>query len=434
MVIVDRERCGYCSSCVRLCPVDAIRLAETRIQIDSRCTECGLCIDSCPMGAIHYSNEKPPAKKLPRRRYDVVVVGCGPAGATVARVAAEKGLSVLCLEKRQEIGSPVRCAEGVGCEPLKEFLSPDPAWISCEVRSTYYAMVSGGKESGTTYGGQGLLGYVLERKVFDRVLAEKAIEAGAEIRVKSPATGLLIEDGRVVGIKAQIQGDLLEVDCSVVVGADGVESEVGRWAGLDTILSPNDSMPCAQYLLAGIDIDSNSMYYYVGEEVAPGGYAWIFPKGNGKANVGLGVQSDAASEPALNYLTRFIESRPFLAQGSPVSLVLGNAPIAVPTFSLVTDGCLLVGDAARQLDPMTGGGIINSMVAGRLAGETIASAIERGDVSTKLLRPYEERWQTMLGRRMMRNYQIKERFLASERTSKGFMRLFIAATGSKIGH
>jgi len=419
---------------VRLCPVDAIRLAETRIQIDERCTECGLCLDSCPVGAIYYADQKPVAVRSPRQRYDVVVVGAGPAGATTARLLAEQGLSVLCLEKRQEIGSPVRCAEGVGCEALQQFLAPDAAWISSTVTTAHYVTVNDGCESSVSYGGQGLLGYVLERRVFDRVLAEKAIEAGAEVRVKSPAVGLLTENGRVVGVKAQVQGGTWEIECPVVVGADGVESEVGRWAGLDTILSPNDSMPCAQYLLAGIDIDPSAMYYYVGEEVAPGGYAWIFPKGPGKANVGLGVQSDVATHPPLHYLTRFIEARRFLSRGSPVALILGNAPVAVPTFSLVTDGCLLVGDAARQLDPLTGGGIINAMLAARLAADTIVAAIERGDVSAGALRPYEEHWQATVGRRMMKNYQIKERFPAGERTSRGFMRLFIAATGSKTGH
>jgi ferredoxin len=137
MVIVDRERCGYCGSCVRLCPVDAIRLAETRLQIDERCTECGLCLDSCPVGAIYYADQKPAAVRSPRRRYDVVVVGAGPAGTTTALLLAGQGLSVLCLEKRQEIGSPVRCAEGVGCEALQQFLAPEATWISSTVTTAH---------------------------------------------------------------------------------------------------------------------------------------------------------------------------------------------------------------------------------------------------------------------------------------------------------
>ena len=429
-VVVDRERCGYCASCVSLCPEGAIRLAETRLQIDDCCTECGLCLEACPMGAIQYQSARRSAQTLPRKRYDVVVVGAGPAGSTVARTVAERGLSVLILEKRQEIGNAVRCAEGVGSESLLEFLPPDPHWISATIESAYYASVVAGQEEGTRYAGNGRIGYVLERRVFDQALAAKAVEAGADVMVKSPASGLLLDGNRAVGMLAEVQGDLLEVDCAVVVGTDGVESQVGRWAGLDTCLAQKDSMPCAQYLLSGIDIDPTCLCYYVGMDIAPGGYAWIFPKGDGRANVGLGVQSDVAALPAFEYLKRFIEARPFLAKGSPVTLILGNAPTALPPASLVTDGCLLVGDAARQLDPMTGGGIINAMTAGRIAGEVIADAVQSGDVSAKALRSYQERWQAGLGRKMARNYRIKERFAPDQRTGRDFMRLFVAATGA----
>ena len=340
MVVVNRAKCGYCGSCVSLCPVGAINLAETRLQIDERCTECGLCIDSCPVAAISPESGAPEAQALARSRYDVVVVGAGPAGSEVARVVAARGLSVLLVEKRQEIGSPVRCAEGVGHVALAEFIEPDPAWISAEITGAYYCASQDGHTEDMRFGGGEQVGYVLERRVFDRVLAERAVAAGASVVVKTPVSGLLCEDGRVSGVLVEVRGNLQEIDCSVVVGADGVESWVGRWAGLNTRLARRDSMPCAQYLLSGIDIDPGCMQYYVGQDLAPGGYAWIFPKGDGRANVGLGVQSDLAAVPAFDYLQRFIESKPFLAQGSPVSLILGNAPTAIPTTPLVTDGCV----------------------------------------------------------------------------------------------
>ncbi len=143
------------------------------------------------------------------------------------------------------------------------------------------------------------------------------------------------------------------------------------------------------------------------------------------------MQSDLAYAPAVDYLQRFVEGKPFLAQGSAVTLILGNAPTAIPTTPLVADGCVLVGDAARQLDPLTGGGILNAMAAGNIAAEVIAEAIADGDVSAARLRRYEERWQAGVGRRMARNYRIKERFGADQRASRDFMRLFVAATGAK---
>ena len=116
-------------------------------------------------------------------------------------------------------------------------------------------------------------------------------------------------------------------------------------------------------------IDPTCCYYYISQELAPGGYAWVFPKGEGKANVGLGVQADMSTRPALDYLVRFIEGQSHLAQGSPVNLVVGGVPVALPPERLVTDGCTLVGDAARQVDPLTGGGITNAVTAGEYAAE-----------------------------------------------------------------
>ena len=274
-------------------------------------------------------------------------------------------------------------------------------------------------------------GYVLERRVFDRVLAEEAATAGAQVMVKTTATGLLLEDGVVRGVVARGPAGPLEIECAVVIGADGVESQVGPWAGLDTALSLRDTMACAQYLLAGIEIDSACCYYYVGQGVAPGGYAWVFPKGEGKANVGLGVQADLSDDSALNYLTRFIESQPDLAQGSPVTLVVGGVPVGSPLPRLVAGGLMLVGDAARQVDPLTGGGIVNAMLAGRLAAEVAAQAIAAGDTSAEALALYEKRWMAGRGRKMARNYRLKERFGPNERTSPDFLRVFAVAIGAK---
>jgi digeranylgeranylglycerophospholipid reductase len=114
--------------------------------------------------------------------------------------------------------------------------------------------------------------------------------------------GLLMEDGRVCGVRIR-RGDFLtrageggarevEVAAQVVIAADGVEAQVGRWAGLDLQLPLGDTMVCAQYLLAGIEVDPTCTGYIIGYETAPGGYAWVFPKGEGRANVGLGVQAD----------------------------------------------------------------------------------------------------------------------------------------------
>ena len=427
MIEVKADRCGYCGACVGVCPVGAIELAETHLLISDACFDCGLCVAACPVGALQAEDHAETDAVPLRRRYDVVVVGAGPGGSVSAREAARLGLSVLLLEKRQEIGSPVRCAEGIAHGMLVPFIEPDPHWISAVVSKAQITVVG----DGTTVPrrAEGGKGYILERRVFDRVLAEEAAKAGAQVMVKTSATGLLLEDGVVRGVVARGPAGNMEIECAVVIGADGVESQVGLWAGLDTTLTLRDTMACAQYLLAGIEIDPACCYHYIGQEVAPGGYAWVFPKGKGKANVGLGVQVDVAADSALDYLIRFIESQPHIAQGSPVTLVVGGVPVGPPLPRLVTSGLMLVGDAARQVDPLTGGGIANAMIAGRLAAEVAAQAIAAGDTSVDALALYEERWMASRGRKMARNYRLKERFGPDERTSPDFLRVFTVAVG-----
>ena len=235
----------------------------------------------------------------------------------------------------------------------------------------------------------------------------------------------------MVGVRVQWRGQEFAVRAQVVVAADGVESLAARWAGLDTALSLHDTMSCAQFLLAGLDIDPACCAYFVGEQIAPGGYIWVFPKGPGKANVGLGVQADTSQRPALDYLTDFIAATPSLAKGSMVTQIFGVVPVAAPVRRLVSDGLLVVGDAARQVDPLTGGGITNAMTAGQIAGQVAAQAIAAGDTSTAGLSAYPERFQAVLGRRLERNYRLKEKYGAAARLGDDFLKVFaLAAAGT----
>jgi len=375
-VYVNHSQCAACGSCVGICPTGALSLDETRLQIESSCNACGACVTACPMGAMYLDELPAPIAPLRlRSAYDVIVVGAGPAGSMAATTAAVAGASVLLLEKRQEVGSPVRCAEGVAREELLQFLEPDPLWISATIQSAEITVLTDGEP--IQMAGEGGVGYILERRVFDRVLAERAVDAGADLRVKSPVVGLLMDDRRVIGVRARLDEGERGIRARVVIGADGVESWVGRWTGLTGPLPAKDHMTCAQYLLAGIDIDPTCLQYWISERHAPGGYVWLFPKGDGRANVGLGIQADLVHEAPLGALNRFIEAQPELARGSPVNLVAGGVPVAQMPKRLVGDGVMLVGDAARQVDPLTGGGIIAAMTAGRLAGQTAADAISR---------------------------------------------------------
>lgn len=343
-----------------------------------------------------------------KNSYDVIVVGAGPAGSVTARTAAEKGCSVLLIEKRQEIGYPVRCGEGCSKDTIEPFIDIDPRWISAEVEGARIfapdgTPISMGQDSKRP-------GVVLERKIFDRALAQSAGNAGVEIHVKTSAIGLLKDDGFITGIKARSFGEEIEVRSKIVVGADGIESKIGRWAGIDTSLKLKDVETCAQFLMTNIDINPNFCDFFVGNTIAPGGYAWVFPKGKNSANVGVGIVGSRTNEMRpIDCLNKFANEK--FPDGKVIELVVGAVPLRGSIDKTVSDGLLLVGDAARQSDPITGGGIHNSLHCANIAGNIIAEAISKKDYSTKVLDKYEKEWRSTIGKIIDKNYRVKELFI-----------------------
>jgi digeranylgeranylglycerophospholipid reductase len=336
--------------------------------------------------------------------YDVIVVGAGPAGSIAAKTAAEKGYSVLLIEKRQEIGEPIRCAEGIAVKGLADFTEPDPKWICAKIRRTKMFSPSGSclefREENCD------VAYILDRKLFDRDLAKKAAHAGAEVYTKTQATGVLIENGQVTGIRGKQLGDDFEAKARVVIAADGVESRVARWAGLNTTIRRADIGSCAQYHLVHPGLEKDCFEFHFGRKHAPGGYAWVFPKGDGEANVGLGVSmSGPGFDNALTCLKKFVAWR--FPGASVLQTMAGGVTITGMPPRLSSGGIVLVGDAGRLSDPATGEGILNGMISGRLAASVVARAISAGDVSAGALRQYDAEVSKCLGPVLDRNYRLK---------------------------
>lgn len=345
--------------------------------------------------------------------YDVVVVGAGPAGASTARWAAQNGARVLMVEKRQEIGSPVRCGEGISRAWLDSVdLKLDSKSVACEVKGAKIISPNGTPFYLSEKMAGNEVGIVLDRVFFDKLVAKNAVKAGADLMLKTSATGLLMEDGKVTGVKIRSYGETREVRCGCVVGADGYESQVGRWAGINTSLAPRDVTTCLQYRLTNIDQEHEYCQFFLGS-VAPGGYVWMFPKDEDTANVGLGVQLSKLKEPGevKRYLDRFIEKHPGLKKGRPLEVVSGAVSVCAPIDQTVTDGLLLVGDSARQIDPITGGGISNSCRSGKVAGEVLAKATEEDDFSAKFLQRYENGWRDLIEDHLYRNWMAKEKLV-----------------------
>jgi digeranylgeranylglycerophospholipid reductase len=343
--------------------------------------------------------------------YDVIVVGAGPAGSTTARLAAENGVSVLLMEKRQEIGSPVRCGEGISQDFLSKFgIEPNPLWIAAEIDGAKLISPAGHEFIVDQSLAGDEVGFVIERDLFDRELAYMAAKAGADVVVKCTATELIRHDERITGVKVIHNGEKLDVSAKLVVGADGYESQIGRWAGIDTVCKPEDIMSCVQYRLTDIDINPKYVEFYIGS-AAPGGYVWVFPKNDDTANVGIGVQGALLKQggQVKEYLDKWIAANPRFNKGKTLDMVSGGVSVCAPIDRTVTDNLILVGDAARQVDPMTGGGISNGCKAGMVAGKVAAEAVQAGDCSAGFLQKYEKGWRDLLEEKLYRNWMAKEK-------------------------
>jgi len=347
------------------------------------------------------------------REVDILVVGAGPTGSTAAKYAARGGAEVLLIEKRSEIGTPVRCGEGVAKRWLEEIgLSPSGEFICHEVDGARIIAPDGTAlvVDETRAGNE--CGYVLERDLFDRYLAKEAARAGAEILIKTSAVGLLHEDGRIIGARCEHMGDTFDVRSKFVIGADGFESQVGRWAGLETHLRARDIDACLQYTMVGVAGDPRLNDIYLGS-VAPGGYAWVFWKGPDVANVGIGVNLSKIRDraDAKRYLDDLIGRTPSLAQGEVIEEVAGAVSVSMPLERTAAPGVMLAGDAARLIDPLTGGGILNGCLSGKYAGEVAADAVAAAERFESASKTYERRWKARLEEELARHYLIKERLI-----------------------
>ena len=339
------------------------------------------------------------------RDTDVLVIGAGPAGAIAAHEAkrAAPALDVLLLERDSAVGTPVRCAEGVGDAGLREFADPDGApWAARRIRRVIFLA----PDDTEVKVAERDVGWILDRTRFDAFLAERALADGVELRVSTEAAGMTrTADGRWA---VQLRTAAGEETCRarIVIGSDGVEAMVGRWAGIDTRVPARDMESCAQYVVQDIDFDPDAIYLQFGSAIAPGGYAWLFPKGPRVANVGLGlVALKTDGRNAREYLDAWMARR--YPGGTRTGCTVGGVIVHTTIKRTYDDGVLLAGDAAHMINPLSGGGIVNAMKAGRLAGRTAAAAIRAGDTSAARLSAYHAAWMGQLGNDHLKYYRIK---------------------------
>jgi len=296
------------------------------------------------------------------RRVDVLVIGLGPAGASAARVAAEHGLKVVAVERRPQIGLPIQCAEYI---PLTIARHANRQGIR---QQSVKRMVSWLEPS------QAIMtevpGLMIDRGRFDQALAAAAAQAGAEIYTGTRLLALQARRGRA-RLGRGTRRESLEYD--YLVAADGPRSTVARQLGmapLESIYGYQISVPLRQ-AMQDTEVWLDARF--------PGGYAWLFPRGE-EANLGAaGYGGEARSlRTGLHALHRQLVEEGRLG-GCVLRRTGGPIPVAGLRESLLLGRHLFVGDAAGLCHPVTGAGIASAVDSGIAAGEAIAAHRLSGD-------------------------------------------------------
>ncbi len=354
--------------------------------------------------------------------YDVVIIGCGPAGSTTARVAAKKGLKVLLVDKRQELGAPIQCSgalsnsalEESDIDPSAEFVQESVFGFSVYDEIGTQSILDYRSLKPEKYGlgvGKKPLGYVVDRRRFDRFLMTLAERAGVEVWLKTEAINYKpLEDGTCEVYLRKFNKEIT-LRTKVLVGADGLQSQVGKWAGLTTHIKMTELASCLQFVVDGVETNG-LLEIITGHEWAPGGYAWLFPKGHGYAEIGLGVIRTMTKENAQWHLDHFIQNS-FLKDRLKHARILevhgGGVPLAAPLRTQYAANLILVGDAARHVNPITGGGIHTALTGGLIAGKFLAELVQSNTkASAENLKGYQDRWLDQLGNKMWQLYQTKK--------------------------
>ncbi len=322
--------------------------------------------------------------------FDVLVIGAGPVGGHTAGLIAEKGFSVAIVEEHREVGEPVQCG-GIFTPRVMDL-------VDC--RNTVLERIRGcefyspsGKELIIDGGDTEAL--VVDRAAFDREVVKGALRKGVNCYLGALATGVRREDGGLA-VKVMMDGEVEEIRCSILVGADGVKGNVAKWFRL---ARPYRVLPGFEAEVVGAEHTPGFVKVFTGSEVAPGFFAWMVPSGY-TTRVGLCLSQGNAK----SYLERMFTRGPpatFLSKAKPVGYIIGGIPIGMAKKTY-DDNVMIVGDAAFQAKATTGGGIYTGLVCAEHCAQTASEALKAADPSASSLARYEERWKKGIGKELKR--------------------------------
>jgi geranylgeranyl reductase family protein len=343
-----------------------------------------------------------------KKSFDIIVVGAGTGGTTAARFAAQKGLNVCLIDRkdRGDIGNKI-CGDAVGAD-IFDFLNINPPKdddLSCHIKGA--KLYSPNLQKCITLVDPKQAGYIVNRVEFGQRLLNEAIDAGVnQFLDKTMVLDLLYEGYQVSGVKVKLNnGEKIDLKSKILIDASGFHSPIRKNIKSSII---EREIPEEDYMLCYREIikfptgdqqveDPEYISIYLDQEKAPGGYLWYFPKDESSVNIGLGVFPQFKGKVKDYYhdncFKSFIKTRSIEIQSSGGGVV----PVRRPLWSCAADGIMFVGDSGCQVNPLHGGGIDPSMRCGYYSAITAAEAIEEGKYTLYNLWDYNVRIMKTIG-------------------------------------
>src|SRR5437899_714311 len=336
---------------------------------------------------------------------DVLIVGGGPAGLAAAEAASKMNVRTVLLERQNEIGYPVHTSGGSWISDMKALAIPENLYHPI----TKVVFVSPHREVPLYY--HPAAACVLDVRGVYQHLAGRAIAAGATLRVRHTVDTTIVENDRIVGVTAKNHlSERISVRASVTVDASGFSRHVGVRTGMGTAFHRYGYG--AEYDLYAPNYPQDELFLIMGSSYAPRGYAWAFPRGNGRVRLGVGVLHPDCDDDARIYLDSIIHNLPQLTEkfrgASAIEYHTGLFPSEGPLDRFSHNGLLVAGDAGGHGSTLVGEGIRFAIYSGQMAGSIAAEAVKAGDTSAAYLERFDKQWRARFGRDMDIAYMINK--------------------------
>ena len=333
--------------------------------------------------------------------YDTVVVGAGPIGGYVAGKIAEKNNKVIIFEKNRQIGTPVNCA-GLVSPRVFDFLDIQKEKV---IQNTLKgANIHSPSGDILTIGGNRVHAYAIDRKKFDNEIIKKSKEKGVQVFLENN-----VLSAQKIGEYIEITtSKKLEVKTKLVIGADGPYSKIRDRFILP---EPKEFLRGIGAEITNTTLNPEFVEIFVGEKIAPGFFAWIIPTNNKGTNARVGLCTNQNISPKF-YFQNFLKNKntkQFLKNIKIIKYIGGVIPLGFLKKTYASN-VLIVGDAAAQVKPTSGGGIYTGLVSANHCAKVALEALQKRNFSSQFLKKYHKLWYADIGMELFLGMRFRKIF------------------------